>query len=305
MPEANLWAARRAHARAVRNEYTAITERSVAEIVDPDDNLIVDTVGAWAREKHERLQKYIDAARAARAKFLPPRGTGGAAYIELFSGSGRSFVEDKNKFIDGSPIVAFKSARQSGKGFSELHFNDRDRRKAEALRQRIAKLGGSAKCYNKEATEAVDIITQALNPTGLHFAFLDPYNLRDLPFSIIERLARLQRIDMLIHFSIQDLQRNLRRYLQEDSAVLDAFMPGWRENVDVDTADQGVIRARLLDHWLNLIRGLNTETAEGKELVSGSEGQRLYWLIFVSRNDLGLKLWEAIRNLDGQREFDF
>ena len=30
---------------------------------------------------------------------------GGAAYIELFSGPGRSFVEDDKAFIDGSPLV--------------------------------------------------------------------------------------------------------------------------------------------------------------------------------------------------------
>src|SRR5207248_9507817 len=43
---------------------------------DPIDGLVVDEVGAWASEKHERLKKYIDASRGARAKFLPPQGSG-------------------------------------------------------------------------------------------------------------------------------------------------------------------------------------------------------------------------------------
>ena len=50
-------------------------------VTDPVDGLIVDEVGAWASEKHERLRKYIDAYRSARALFLPPKGTGGAGYI--------------------------------------------------------------------------------------------------------------------------------------------------------------------------------------------------------------------------------
>jgi hypothetical protein len=58
--------------------------------IDPSDGLVTDVVGPWAAEKHERLKKYIDAYRSARAMFLPPKGTSGAAYIDLFSGPGRS-----------------------------------------------------------------------------------------------------------------------------------------------------------------------------------------------------------------------
>jgi three-Cys-motif partner protein len=274
-------------------------------VIDPADGLIADIVGPWASDKHERLRKYIDAARAARAKYLPPRGTGGAAYIELFSGPGRSFVEHEETFIDGSPLVAYKAAQKSGTNFSGLHLNDLNPDNIDALNRRIAKLGGAASFYNDEAEKAVDKIVYALDPAGLHFAFLDPYNLQSLPFSIIEGLARLPKMDMLIHVSLYDLQRNLRRYLEEDGRVLDAFMPGWRDSVDIDTTDQKAIRAGLLHHWRSLILKLDTSTAEGIELVSGPGGQRLYWLVFVSRHELGLKLWDDIRNVSGQGQFRF
>ena len=55
--------------------------------LDPDDELIVGEVGPWATEKHDRLRKYIQASHDARAKFLRPKGTGGASYIELYSGA--------------------------------------------------------------------------------------------------------------------------------------------------------------------------------------------------------------------------
>jgi hypothetical protein len=83
------------------------------------------------------------------------------------------------------------------------------------------------------------------------------------------------------------------------------FMPGWHESVDVNTIDQQAIRAGLLDHWRSRIRKLGTSTAEGIELVSGPGGQRLYWLVFVSRHELGLKLWDDIRNISGQGQFRF
>jgi hypothetical protein len=52
--------------------------------------------------------------------FLPPTGTGGAAYIDLFSGPGRSQIEGTDRFIDGSPLVAYTAAQRSGTRFSEL-----------------------------------------------------------------------------------------------------------------------------------------------------------------------------------------
>jgi three-Cys-motif partner protein len=81
--------------------------------INPTDGLVADVVGPWASEKHERLRKYkyIDAYRGARAMYLPPRGTGGAAYIDLFSGPGRSQLEDTGEFIDGSPLVAYKAGQ--------------------------------------------------------------------------------------------------------------------------------------------------------------------------------------------------
>jgi three-Cys-motif partner protein len=266
--------------------------------IDPSDGLVTDVVGPWALDKHERLRRYIDAYRSARAMFLPPQGAGGAAYIDLFSGPGRSQRDDTNQFIDGSPIVAYDAARQSGTRFSDLHFNDIDPANVDALEKRIAKLGGTANFYNNGADIAVDRVLYALNPTGLHFAFLDPYNLENLPFSIIKKLATLPRMDMLIHVSVFDLQRNLRRYLQ-DGRVLDAFMPGWRTSIDANRSDHA-IRTGLLHHWLGLIRALGTTPADGIELVSATRGQRLYWLVFVSAHQLGRKLWNDIRNVNVQ-----
>src|SRR4051794_2045229 len=258
--------------------------------IDPSDGMVADAVGPWASEKHERLKKYIDAYRSARALFLPPKGAGGAGYIDLFSGPGRSRIEGTAEFIDGSPLVAYKAAQQSRTRFSEIHLNDLDARNAFAVGQRIKALGGAARVYNGSANVVVDEIVGALNPAGLHFAFLDPYNLENLPFSIILKLASLPRMDMLIHVSVFDLQRNLRRYVT-DGRVLDSFMPGWHDVANVNQTDQG-LRADLLRYWLDEIMKLGKSPAKGIELVSATGGQRLYWLVFVSAHELGLKLWD-------------
>jgi hypothetical protein len=51
-----------------------------------------------------------------------------------------------------------------------------------------------------------------------------------------------------------------------------------------------------MKYWLDEICKLGTMPAKGVELIVGSKGQRLYWLVFVSGHDHGRKLWEAIRD---------
>ena len=81
---------------------------------DPGDSLIVSEVGPWASEKHARVQRYIEIASATRKKYVPPPSWhAGAAYIELFSGPGRSLIRGTKRIIDGSPLVAFNAAQAS------------------------------------------------------------------------------------------------------------------------------------------------------------------------------------------------
>jgi len=113
---------------------------------DPADDLMVSEVGPWATEKHERLRKYIDASRGARARFLPPSGMGGASYIELYSGPGRSLITDTTEIIDGSAVVAFKAGRDSGHPFSEIHLSDLEAQNSSALAQRMGAQFESGRC---------------------------------------------------------------------------------------------------------------------------------------------------------------
>jgi three-Cys-motif partner protein len=139
----------------------------------------------------------------------------------------------------------------------------------------------------------------AINPRGLHLAFLDPFNLAQLPFSIIERMLRVQRMDMIIHVSLQDLQRNLDEYSRVGDPTLDNFAPDWRSAVDVRQS-MTALRAALIEYWLGAIRSLGTHPATGIPLIVGEKNQRLYWLVFISSNPLGQKLWNEVQNLRGQ-----
>lgn len=118
---------------------------------------------------------------------------------------------------------------------------------------------------------------------------------------MIASLAKFQRMDMLIHVSAQDLQRNLHLYTAEGDARLETFVPGWRRVVSVNQSQQRV-RTALLQYWLEKIKKLGVSPAGGIELVSGEKNQRLYWLVFVSRSEFAKSLWEDIRNISGQSQ---
>ncbi len=265
-----------------------------------DDGLPLDEVGPWAKEKHERLRKYVDISRAARRKFV--QGSGGATYIDLYCGSGRAIIRETGEKIDGSPLVAYKSARDGGVPFSEIHIADASEESCHAAEERIVKAGGSSIIEIGSAADTVLRVANKLNPYGLHFAFLDPYNLEDLPFSIIETLCRFKHMDILIHVSAQDLQRNLDAYSQSDDSPLDRFAPGWKRAIDLNQT-QRATRAALIGYWTSMIGKLGLPPAEHAELVSGpSRNQRLYWLVFVSRHELAKQFWDKIRSLSGQRD---
>jgi three-Cys-motif partner protein len=266
-----------------------------------DDGFLLDNVGPWAKEKHERLRKYVDISRATRRKFIEGP-SGAASYIDLYCGSGRAIIRDTGEKIDGSPLVAFKSARDGRVPFSEIHIADVSDEMCRAAVQRLIRIGGTPKAEIGPAEVTVRRIVSRLNPYGLHFAFLDPFNLQDLPFSVIETLGQLRYIDLLIHVSAQDLQRNLRTYTKPEDGRLERFAPGWRKAVDVGQSQQGM-RAALLAYWASKMEELGLGPARRAELVSAAtKNQRLYWLVFASHSGFAKTLWEKIQDVGGQGE---
>jgi three-Cys-motif partner protein len=203
--------------------------------------------------------------------------------------------------IDGSPLVAFKSARDGGVPFSEIHIADTSEESCRAAEKRLRAAGATPHVHVGEAERTARKIVDRLNPHGLHFAFLDPYKLEPLPFSVIEMFARLRYIDMLVHVSVQDLQRNLDRYSKAVGGPLDRFAPGWRTAVSRKQS-KSATRAAYIAYWASKMETLGFQPA-CYELVSGkARNQRLYWLVFVSRSDFAKGLWDKIRNLSGQGE---
>jgi len=264
-----------------------------------DDGLPIDEVGGWAKEKHSRLRKYVGITSATRRKWI--QGSGGATYIDLFCGTGRAVIRDSGERINGSPLVAFEASRESGVPFSEVHIADISQESSNAAGHRLRAIGATPTVHVGEATDTALEIVKSLNPRGLHFVFLDPYKLEPLSFSIIETFASLRYVDLLIHISVLDLQRNMKRYADTVDGPLDRFAPGWRAAVDLKQS-KAAARAAYIAYWASKMDALGFQPAR-YELVSGqTKNQRLYWLILVSRHKIANEFWDKIRNVSGQGE---
>ena len=48
----------------------------MGKLIDGDDGLPAEVVGAWAKEKHDYLCRYVDISRAVRTQWIGPGKAG-------------------------------------------------------------------------------------------------------------------------------------------------------------------------------------------------------------------------------------
>jgi three-Cys-motif partner protein len=265
-----------------------------------DAGLLVENVGPWATDKLKIVTDYIQASGAARRRYLRT----GAAYIDVFCGPGRSRIRTTGQFIDGSPAAAFSQAKGSLAAFTVMHISDADPDLLSSAEKRLIKLGAPVRATPGPASSAMPKIVRQLNSWGLHFAFLDPHNLGTLSFDLFEHLARLKRVDIIVHVSLSDLQRNADRYTSAAHDEFDRFAPGWRDHVRSDIS-QVHLRAEILKYWSKRVMALGLPRAKHCELIKGTKNQRLYWLIFLAKHKFAHALWAKISSPGKAPQFDF
>ena len=265
-----------------------------------EDGYLRQKVGPWVKDKHTLLERYVGISGLVRAKFIGI-GKAGATFIDLYAGSGRVCVGNETPAIHGSPLVAWHESVNGGAPFTQIHVADSESQFSEAVDARLKKANAPVFTETGPAIETVDRVVSKLHPNALHFAFLDPYNLGSLPFEVIRKFAQLERMDVLIHVSTQDLQRNLQRYIDSKNSPLDRFAPGWREHVDIQRRPR-TIRIKFLEYWRGLLKAEGMTTAKTAVPIVGPSRQPLYLLAFAARHALAVDFWEKIRNVDGNRE---
>jgi three-Cys-motif partner protein len=265
---------------------------------DPADGMVRALIGAWGVEdKHERLQKYIFASHATRRKFLVEykKDTG---FVDLYCGPGRARIRDTNVVVDGSAVMAAKRSAACTP-FQRYVIGDIDPKLLAACEKRLSEAGaGCVYAFNGPAEKTAEQAIAVLHKTGLNLSFLDPFN-ANLPFSVIETLGELNKMDQLIHFSVMDYRRNLPVMMQDGR--LDSLAPGWQKVVKL-TMGINEQRHAIFSYWRGLLESkLKYQVSDTIVRVRGPNGAEIYWLVFASRNKLADRLWREIANLSPQR----
>lgn len=264
--------------------------------LDPGDNLLVQCVGDWAQAKHDVLGRYIEATSGPRNKFLnPPPGVaaGGAAFIDLFSGPGRARVRSTGALIDGSPLIALKHDKAP---FTKLIFCELDADNAAAIRARSKSEGDRVIVIEGDCHANIDKVIAETPPNGLNFALVDPFGLDQHDFDTFAKLAKVHRMDLLIHFPTMDAKRNFNQGT-EPKLTKALGTADWRKDVRkpkdvtraIDTLHKGLVQF-----------GYTGENVRSVPVTNSHDGV-LYHLVYASKDRLGDKIWESIARTRGNQ----
>ncbi len=262
--------------------------------IDPSDRLRGLSVGFWSADKTDRIRRYVDASWAARARYSH------RTYIDLFCGPGRVYERSERRWLDGSAVSAFGQSKITGGAFTKFIIGDIDTTNLDACRTRLVARGGDPEALLGPAHSTVQEVLSRVHPYGLHLAVLDPFNLNLLDFSIINSLARLRHVDIIVHFSLMDLRRNLIQQFAEGGSF-DQVAPGWRIHVPAERLNKREATRAFEAYWVHLVEQTGLRVAVHRPVFKNSRRAELYRLILLSRHDLAHKLWNSATSDPNQR----
>jgi three-Cys-motif partner protein len=264
------------------------------------DGLPARSTGSWVRDKNYYLERYLDIfTRGVGRKWA-----GKLAYIDLFSGPGRSIIRGTGEEVEGSPFVALNC------NFGHYVFVD----VPEVLSALKARLSGHRKLpqitfIEGDCNAVIDRIRAASPANYLALAFIDPTGLQ-IEFRTIQKLVQNRKVDLLMTIQFgMGIRMNLPLYTQADGAALSAFLGsnGWREDVEAGGSTSQIAR-RIVNRYVQALLGLGYQTVRDREIVIRSDQNNLllYFMVLASRHPLGEKFWREATQIQasGQRRLN-
>lgn len=255
-------------------------------------------VGRWVpTQKHRLLFDYLTASANAWKKW--PR----RLFVDPFCGPGRIQVADESATRDGGTLIAWRALAEKAP-FTRMLVGDIKSECTHACETRLRALGAPVVSYTGPADETVTVMVSAVPKSSLCMAFIDPYNLESLHFSIIQQLAKLNKVDLAVNFSTMDLQRNAELEFDPRRARFDDTAPGWRKDPSVLSASRANVKLAFFNYWCGLVKGLNFEYSKEMPLVLNDQGRPIYRMVFFARHDLPNRIWNDVAR-GPNRSFEF
>jgi three-Cys-motif partner protein len=260
---------------------------------DPCPSLVVERgpedegVGSWVPlQKHKLLCEYLHATRHAW-KAWPNR-----VLIDPFAGPGRIQVRGESGTREGGTVLAWRTLAEVAP-FSKVLVGDIDSERAKACKSRLDAVSAPAQVFVGPAVETVHQMVSEVPKGALCMAYIDPYSLQYLSFSILKALAPL-KVDLAINFSTMDLWRNIANESNPDRTRFDDAAPGWRDHIDERGTSRSGMPLAFFNYWRGLVSALNFEHSEEMPFVLNDRGTGIYRMIFFARHDLPKRIWADV-----------
>jgi len=257
---------------------------------DPCPELIVELgpenrgVGDWVPlQKHKLLCDYLFGTAHAWKKW-PSH-----VLIDPFCGPGRIKVRGENFTREGGTVLAWRTLSDTAP-FSQVLIGDIEQERAIACEKRLKACGAPAQGFVGPAVDTVPAMVASIPKRSLCLAYVDPYNLRQLSFSILKQLADL-RVDLAVNFSTMDLLRNVDFESDPNRAGFDEAAPGWREHLQKLGTSRSGMSLAFFTYWVGLVKQLGFEHSREMPLIRNDSGKGIYRMVFFARHDLPTRIW--------------
>lgn len=269
-----------------------------------------DNIGVWSEIKLDIIKEYANAF----TRIMKKQGwCKGYVYIDAFAGAGVHILRRTGEFVPGSPLNALEIENP----FTEYHFIDIDKMKAEAL-EILTRERPNISIYAEDCNESlVRKIFPSLQYKSKKRALciLDPYGLH-LYWETILEAARLRTTEIFLNFPIMDMNRNVlhKDLLSADPEQIERMnrfcgSEEWQEILYKEDMQMGLFgdtyRTKIVDSNIKLgdwFRVERLKKAAGFKfvpepvLMRNSKGGPLFFLFFASHNETGKKIVNDIFN---------
>ncbi len=257
------------------------------------DGGVVRCVGDWAKEKHYYLERYLDVfVKSMRNKWK-------LCYIDLFSGPGISRVRETGEEILSSPLLALNAKYP----FDKYFFVDKNEEATKILEKRLQKACEECNIdFNKrmsiftgDCNDLVGTIRKSIPKGSLSVCFADPVGLKPKFKSIKVLTAGRVRIDIIMSFFHSTIKRNLKQAVEQYPQILNDFMGNSKWISTYDSLPLGASDKKCTTSFIKSYREELSNLGYQETKIGSEIGiNNLYYLLFASKNPLGVKFWKEV-----------
>ncbi|MEA1964879.1 MAG: three-Cys-motif partner protein TcmP [Candidatus Aerophobetes bacterium] len=260
--------------------------------------------------KHAILDRYLKA-------WLPIMSSisGRIVYIDGFAGPGKYLDERGQPTIDGSPLIAINAARKHRLPLNAeilFLFIEAKHDRCEYLKNLLKSIDFPQNMryeaiegkFDETLSSLFDYLDKQKEYLAPAFAFIDPFGYSDTPFSLVKRIMKNPKCEVLINFMYHDINRFISDLNKAKHFDLLFGTEAWREIATLKDPQERKLKT------LNLYQKELEEEAKIKyvrffEMINKSN-QTEYFLFFGTNNLEGLRQMNvAMRKVDPRGAFQF